>query len=295
MLDFDLRQLRYLVAVADEGSFTQAADLLGVTQSALSRSVATLEATLGVALFERLARGVVPTAAGEVMVCEARTIVRRAETAVARARRAAVEKPPIRFSARGCDLALADELVRNHERCYAADGIELVDADWHSQLDDLRKGVTQLALICGDFDPGGTDHEVLRSYERLAVVADSNPLASRRVVDRTELLPYPVLTWAGDDAAARAYWLGGPDAIPGPEVNDGEKMVAHVRLGHCIVFLPRPYMEHHGQPAGVAVLQVRDLSPGLLRLVWAEQETSLAVARFVGHAVRSTSQHSESV
>ena len=52
-----LKQLRYLSAIAETGSFRRAADRLGVTQPALTAQIAALEAGLGLQLFERSRRG----------------------------------------------------------------------------------------------------------------------------------------------------------------------------------------------------------------------------------------------
>jgi LysR family nitrogen assimilation transcriptional regulator len=59
-----LRQIRAVIAVCEEGSFTGAAERENATQSGISQHVATVERALGVKLFERSARGVVPTPAG---------------------------------------------------------------------------------------------------------------------------------------------------------------------------------------------------------------------------------------
>lgn len=61
-----LKQIRYFLAVAEAGNFSQAAGGLFIAQPALSRQIAALEATLGYALFVREARGVRLTPAGEV-------------------------------------------------------------------------------------------------------------------------------------------------------------------------------------------------------------------------------------
>jgi len=61
----NLNDLLYFVTVAREGSFTRAAALLGVTQSALSQSISGLESRLEIRLLTRTTRSVSPTAAGE--------------------------------------------------------------------------------------------------------------------------------------------------------------------------------------------------------------------------------------
>jgi len=64
MTDIALRQVRAIIAACEEGSFTRAAARENATQSGISQHVATIERTLGVKLFERSARGIVPTPAG---------------------------------------------------------------------------------------------------------------------------------------------------------------------------------------------------------------------------------------
>ncbi|WP_067469010.1 LysR family transcriptional regulator [Actinomadura macra] len=68
----NLRQLRYVVATADHGTMTSAAQALYVAQPALSRAVRELERELGVELFARSGRGVVLTSVGEQVVQQAR-------------------------------------------------------------------------------------------------------------------------------------------------------------------------------------------------------------------------------
>src|SRR3954447_1329803 len=85
----DLRRLRYLVTVAEEGHITRAAERLGIQRPPLTRQIRSLEDELGVRLFERLPRGVKPTEAGRAVVEEARGILARAERLADVAQRAA--------------------------------------------------------------------------------------------------------------------------------------------------------------------------------------------------------------
>jgi DNA-binding transcriptional LysR family regulator len=85
----ELRRLRYLVTVADEGHITRAAERLGIQQPPLTRQIRLLETELGVTLFERLPRGVKTTEAGRVVVEEARDVLARAERIKETAQRAA--------------------------------------------------------------------------------------------------------------------------------------------------------------------------------------------------------------
>jgi LysR family nitrogen assimilation transcriptional regulator len=69
------RQLRYFIKIVDAGSFSRAASVVHVAQPALSQQVAELEERLGVMLLQRSARGVRPTAAGEILYKEASAIL----------------------------------------------------------------------------------------------------------------------------------------------------------------------------------------------------------------------------
>lgn len=73
-IPYSLRQLQYLVAVADLGGFRKAAEACGVAQPSLSAQVAQLEAAIGVQVFERGPRGVRVTAAGALIVGRARQV-----------------------------------------------------------------------------------------------------------------------------------------------------------------------------------------------------------------------------
>jgi len=77
----ELRHLRYFVAIAEERSFTRAAERLWVAQPGLSTQIRRLEAELGIQLFERHTRGVDLTVAGELFLDRARTALAAAESA----------------------------------------------------------------------------------------------------------------------------------------------------------------------------------------------------------------------
>src|SRR6478672_12921264 len=76
----DLRQLEYVVAIADAGSFTAAAVTVHASQPSVSHGVRALEDELGVAVFVRLPRAVVATPTGESVIAAARQVLRDADT-----------------------------------------------------------------------------------------------------------------------------------------------------------------------------------------------------------------------
>jgi DNA-binding transcriptional LysR family regulator len=83
----ELRHLRYLVAVAEQGSFSGAARTLHIAQSAISEQLADLEHEIGVPLFSRSPRKTTLTAAGKIFLAEARRTLADAEHAIQLAQR----------------------------------------------------------------------------------------------------------------------------------------------------------------------------------------------------------------
>ncbi|WP_289707665.1 LysR family transcriptional regulator, partial [Escherichia coli] len=71
----DLRQLRYFIAVAEEGHVTRAAERLGMQQPPLSQQIRAMEAEIGAVLFQRLPRGMALTESGQVLLEDARAIL----------------------------------------------------------------------------------------------------------------------------------------------------------------------------------------------------------------------------
>src|SRR3954468_19326074 len=86
--DFSLRQLEYVVAVADTLGFRRAAERCAVSQPTLSGQIQHLESVLGVQLFERDKKRVLLTAAGEEIVARARRMLVEANDLLAVAKRA---------------------------------------------------------------------------------------------------------------------------------------------------------------------------------------------------------------
>ncbi len=82
----DVKQLRYFIALAEEQHFGRAAERLHITQPPLTRSIQALEASLDTRLFIRTSKGAALTAAGQLLLEKARTIVELTQDAGEQAR-----------------------------------------------------------------------------------------------------------------------------------------------------------------------------------------------------------------
>src|ERR1700731_3762272 len=94
----ELRHLRYLVAVADAGTFTRAAERMFIAQPTLSQQIRRLEELVGTPLLQRRRDGMRLTAAGSVLLEESRVVLSRVDHGVSRTRQAAgLGRPRLRF------------------------------------------------------------------------------------------------------------------------------------------------------------------------------------------------------
>ena len=92
----ELRQLRYFVAVAEEGNISRAAKRIFLTQPALSRQIKALEDEIGQCLLERQAHSIRLTPVGEALLREARELLQHAEQVLERVRAAGRGAAPAR-------------------------------------------------------------------------------------------------------------------------------------------------------------------------------------------------------
>ena len=140
--------LQVLVEVANQGSFSAAADTLSMTQPAVSRQIATLERRLGLKLFRRLARGVAPTAAGAVAVQQATEVLARLHTMESRLKAfVELEAGSLRLSAfPSANTSFVPEAIRRFRESHPGVTITLVQSGPDGPLAAVRGDHTDIAL-----------------------------------------------------------------------------------------------------------------------------------------------------
>ncbi|WP_020076471.1 LysR family transcriptional regulator [Cryocola sp. 340MFSha3.1] len=186
----DTRQLEYLVAVADERSFTRAAERVFAAQSTVSAGIQSLERELGAALFERDAHGVRPTEVGEAVLAEARAALETVE----RMRDLAGDQGPLRGTVRvgiftnlqSVDLpGIMGEFHRRHPDV----DLRLGPSPGGSTglVEDVRQGRLDIAFhgLPETVPDLLTRHLVDSPF--LAVLPEGHPLARRRSVALADL------------------------------------------------------------------------------------------------------------
>ena len=176
----ELRHLRYAVTVAEEGHITRAAERLGLQQPPLSQQIKALEEQLGVALFRRLSRGVVATAAGKAFVERARAILADVDGAVEAARRAGRGEDgrlAIGFTGSAAFHPLVTGVVRELRDSAPLLALTLEEANSGTSLEALRAGRLDAAFVRALPEAyEGVSARRLLDEEMLAVIPDPHPL-----------------------------------------------------------------------------------------------------------------------
>jgi len=150
----DTALLEVFLEVARRESFTAAAGSLGYTQSAISRQIAALEASVGVPLFDRLPRGVRLTEEGRALMPHATAVAGRLRAAVADVRAVrTLGGGGLRLGAiPTADMALIPRAVAEFRRAHPAVVVSHREGLTRGLIVDVREGDLDLAVI-GTADP----------------------------------------------------------------------------------------------------------------------------------------------
>lgn len=188
-LPFDMRSLRFVLAAAEQLSFSAAAAALDTRVSTVSRRIRDLEDELGVALFERNNAGVRLTNAGERLVKELIPAIRQVETALYHASSAGrVESGTVRI---GIITTLAGgflrELISRFRSGFDGVQIEIHDGGRREHLQALRSRALDIAFFTGNAPIAGCDVEELWCERVHVAMAAGHPLASHIMLDWPDL------------------------------------------------------------------------------------------------------------
>ena len=280
----ELRHLRYFVAIAEERSFTAAAERLWVAQPGLSTQIRRLENELGVRLFERHARGVDLTEAGALFLERARAALAAADAAssvgsdlrggVAGTLRVGLAIPT-RW--RGT-AALLERFARER------DGVELtvLEGDAGTLWHDLREGRLDAVIAPSSFASPDLRTLKLGTEPWAVLVAEGHRLAGTGPIDAQQLQGERIAVTAHRDGAAHdrivAEVLGelGVTAAmtrsaPGPA------LYRSVACGDATALTTAPV----ALPPGVLARPLDPPRAVPFALLWRDESPSPALAEFV--------------
>ncbi len=190
-----LKQLRYLVAVADEGHFGRAAQTCFVTQPTLSAGLQELEANLGVQLVERTKRTVLMTTLGLEVVERARRTLSEASSLeeLIETRRAPLTGPLKLGVIPTIAPFLLPTLLPKLKKGFPDLQLYLREDQTHRLLEGLAKGEQDLLVLALPWDIGGCDSFTFADDGFLVAFPPDHRFADHKTVEASELLQEELL------------------------------------------------------------------------------------------------------
>ncbi|HWF33955.1 MAG TPA: LysR substrate-binding domain-containing protein [Solirubrobacteraceae bacterium] len=273
----ELRQLKYLLALAEERHFTRAAAREHIAQPALSQQIRRLEDEVGLPLVERTTRRVALTEAGELLVARARRILAEVDAAHTELQGLrGVQSGHVTVGAMHTmgpvDVSLV--LALFHER---HPGVELTVREQSSEelAEMLRVDELDLAFlsVTERIESHGLGLQQLVSEEIVAVLPRDHPLAERRRIRMAELSDERFISYRDGSRLREVLMSAGRDAGFEPHVtlesNESQRIRRLVARRLGVAILPRSDAEDPGAEIAAVTLT----SPGLTRditLAWRE-------------------------
>ena len=283
----ELRHLRYFIAIAEERSFTRAAERLWVAQPGLSTQMRRLEAELGVQLFERHPRGIDLTQAGELFLERARVAVSAADVALATGRdlEAGVVGSLRLGLAAGAPWPLASELLLRFGRERPGVELTVVEAYGGTLWRDLRAG--RLDALVAPTGHGSADLKTLElGYEDWVVlVGTGHPLAGIGSVDAEDLQGERIALTGHRDGAVLDRTVSdllaelgvAAQLVPGAQ---GPARHAALATNEAVVLTTAP----DAVPSGVIVRRLEPRRTLAFELLWRDEATSPALSELISLA-----------
>ncbi|WP_312015637.1 LysR family transcriptional regulator [Bradyrhizobium liaoningense] len=228
-MDFD--QLQHAIAAADYGSFRQAAEVLSIKQSTLSRSIQLLEHRFGAAIFERSSGGVRATPTGRQFLRMARSILEQLDTL------ASMTRATGRGEAGRLAIGFCTSLTTGNLRASLLDfrqrfpQIELATVERRRTrlATALRNGVLDVLIIVGNLPSPSSNAKPLWNERVFAVLPAEHSLAAREAVYWTDLRDETIILSQYD---------------PGQEIED-------LLVSKLVSPVERPKIERHDVSRGV--------------------------------------------
>ncbi|MDG4809039.1 LysR family transcriptional regulator [Micromonospora sp. WMMD1120] len=242
-----LHQLRYFVAVAEVRHFTQAADIVGITQPSLSKQIHALEADLGAPLFERVRGNIALTAAGEVLLPLATRILADVETATREVQElVGLRRGRVRLGATpSLATSLAPPVLRRFRDAHPTIDLRVEEGGSQDLVRDLLRGDLDLALIimpAQGADPGLRVDPILRESLVVASVDEVPTASTTRELRITDLRDQPMVMFREGydlrDATIQACREAGFEPTFAVDGGEMDAVLSFVEAGLGIALVP---------------------------------------------------------
>lgn len=178
----ELRQLRYFLAVAEEQSFSRAAERLHVSQPPLSTQIKSLEDEIGTQLLQRSNRGVTLTAAGTIFYSEVRASLTRLENAKSKAQHA--DRGDAGTLSVGfvslADYGILPPTLKEFRSRFPAVEVQLHELSTDAQISELRASRLDIGIGLGPLDEPDLNFELVQREALVLALPHGHALAKAK-------------------------------------------------------------------------------------------------------------------
>ena len=244
----EFHQLRYFIAAAEELSISRAAERLHVSQPALSRQIAVLEADLGTPLFDRIRKRIHLTEAGRFFLPRAKQLICDAETGAQQLReRFGNARRTLRL---GFLPIFLDDLVapalREFRQRHPRSQVSLFELSPRAQLDRLRAHELDAAILgnISERDRASFTIRVLARFRMAVVLPENHPLAGTAPIPLKKLSRENWVSLSDDFFPGRREFLQQTCGAAGfspritSEVDSLSLMIGAVSAGDGVALIP---------------------------------------------------------
>ncbi|MBP2475796.1 DNA-binding transcriptional LysR family regulator [Crossiella equi] len=283
-----MRDLRYFVAVAEELSFSRAADRLHVSQPALSKQIRLLERSLRSALLRRDRRTVALTAAGSALLPRAQRLLADWGEALGEVGRASAGERMVLSVGVHTNLApgLFERVSQRFGELLPGWRIGVHRSDWDDPSAGVRDGTVDVALVWLPVaDQDRYAYRVLLAEPRWVALPADHHLAERPEVPFTDLLGEPFVALPEAAGPQRDFWLAldarrdRPVPVAATAANLAQVFAA-VAAGHGVALVSGSSSES-STDEDVVFRPVPGIRPARLAALWRLGEQRGAVNTFV--------------
>lgn len=247
--DIDLYKLGLLRMVADSRSFTAAAEKAGISQSAISRQIQTMEGQLGVRLLERTTRSVTLTEPGAILLRETEAVPNLLSGAVRRIREEYLDAPKeirVGISTELC-LSHVPGIFHGQEKSHPGVRISVSQGSDNALFEATRTNSLDLAILCGAGKPIGRVNVIHTINDTFWLVAPEGSTLPRKGSSEAVWKKWACAQrwlFPPKESSTRIMvesWVGALnwEAKPSVEMENHDLMVQFVALGMGVAFVPR--------------------------------------------------------
>ena len=285
-VSFELRHLRYFLAVVEDLNFTRAARRLNVVQQSLSEGIAQLEEILGLRLFERTTRPVALTDAGARWLpyaLAALTAAERADDAAMQLRAGPITSLRVGLAATAA-FPLTPTLLQTFRLGHPQIPLSTRHFDFGDPTGGLLTDETDVAIVRPPFTATGLELLVIASEPRYVALSDHHPLAQRSSVTFAEIEDEPWIEVNESDPLWCAFWrltaLRNQPPRVGASGQNLEDLLEAARTRQAVGVVAESVARAQPWPQ-LTFVKVSDIPPSDVAIAWRAGNTSTPVSAFI--------------